>query len=564
MRESDRIRTALVRALMLPCVLGVSACPAASDEPAGPPPAPTLTALAMTPVTANLATGATQQFAFTSTWSDGSSTAASVQFSATGGSISATGLYTAGAVPGTYTVIVRHVASGLADTSAVTLTAPVATLTGIALTPATAALNTGASQQFALSATWSDGSTTVPPVEYTATGGTVTAGGLYTAGGAAGTFRVIARHIATGLADTSNITLTAAPPTLNAISLTPASVSVNTGATQQFSLSATWSDGSSTVPPVEYSATGGSISGSGLYTAGATPGAFRAIARHVSSGRADTSTITVTSPGSSLVNECATPQPGWIWCDDFDVNRLASYFEFETDGGSFARVNGVGNSGSFGMRARWGTVGQVSAGALHLAIGKTPQTYFDPVDAGTAQYRDLYWRLYVRNQPGWTGGGGDKLSRALVFASSSTWATAAVAPVWSGQGTNSNVLSIDPSSGTDAAGVLRSTTYNDFANTRYLGQVFGPTPVFATANTGTWYCVEAHARLNDAGSSNGLFEFWVNGNLEGQRANMNWIGAFSGYAFNAVFVENYWNAGSPAVQERYIDNFVVSTQRIGC
>jgi hypothetical protein len=31
-----------------------------------------------------------------------------------------------------------------------------------------------------------------------------------------------------------------------------------------------------------------------------------------------------------------------------------------------------------------------------------------------------------------------------------------------------------------------------------------------------------------------------------------------------VFVENYWNTGSPVAQERYLDNLVVSTQRIGC
>lgn len=439
------------------------------------------------------------------------------------------------------------------------------TLTSVTLAPGAANLLPGATQQFTVSAIWSDGSSALPSIEYVATGGSVSSAGLYTAGAVAGSYRVIARHTASGVADTAAVTIASPPATLTALVLAPGAVTLAGGAAQQFSATATWSDGSTTLPPLEFSATGGTISGTGAYTAGVTPGAYRAIVRHVASGLADTSAITITAPaGSSLVNECNTPQPGWIWCDDFDVNRLSSYFEFETDGGAFARVSGVGNSGSFGMRARWSTVGQVRAGALHLAIGKTPQAYFDPVDAGTAEYRELYWRVYVRNQPGWTGGGGDKLSRALVFASSTSWASAAEAAVWSGQGANSNVLSIDPSSGTDVAGVLRSTTYNDFANTRYLGQVFGPTQMFATANTGVWYCVEAHARLNDAGSSNGLFEFWVNGNLEGQRANMNWIGAFSGYAFNAVFVENYWNAGSPAVQERYIDNFVVSTQRIGC
>jgi hypothetical protein len=31
-----------------------------------------------------------------------------------------------------------------------------------------------------------------------------------------------------------------------------------------------------------------------------------------------------------------------------------------------------------------------------------------------------------------------------------------------------------------------------------------------------------------------------------------------------VFFENYWNSASPQNQERYFDDIVVSTQRIGC
>jgi hypothetical protein len=29
-------------------------------------------------------------------------------------------------------------------------------------------------------------------------------------------------------------------------------------------------------------------------------------------------------------------------------------------------------------------------------------------------------------------------------------------------------------------------------------------------------------------------------------------------------VENYWNAGAPRPQDRFLDNVVVSTARIGC
>jgi hypothetical protein len=76
--------------------------------------------------------------------------------------------------------------------------------------------------------------------------------------------------------------------------------------------------------------------------------------------------------------------------------------------------------------------------------------------------------------------------------------------------------------------------------------------------------VEAHARLNDPGRSNGVFELWINGAPQARIDGFNWQGSYSEYGINTVFLETYWNEGSPQPQERYFDNFVVSTERIGC
>ena len=113
-------------------------------------------------------------------------------------------------------------------------------------------------------------------------------------------------------------------------------------------------------------------------------------------------------------------------------------------------------------------------------------------------------------------------------------------------------------------GNLQTTTYNDFAHLRFLGSRKGSIPIYSTANSGTWYCIESHVRLNDAGQSNGISEFWINGTLDASRTDLNFLGSFSAYALNAVYFENYWNNGSPVAQDRYMDRIVVSTQRIGC
>ena len=275
--------------------------------------------------------------------------------------------------------------------------------------------------------------------------------------------------------------------------------------------------------------------------------------------------VSDTAQNFPVVHECDAAPPAWIFCDDFESNRLARYFEYVQRDSSFERADSVGVLGSVGMRVRF-RKGQVDAGSLKIAIGKTPTPSMHPVDSGTAKYRDIYWRVYVRNDSSWVGGGGDKLSRAQVLATPN-WAQAMGAPVWSGGGgklPGANYLTIDPYSGTDAAGKLQTTTYNDFPRLRWLGAVRGATPIFDSAHVGKWYCVEAHVRLNDPGQSNGVFELWIDDYVEAHNTNLNWIGDFTDYGINTVFLENYWNAGSPVEQQRYLDNFVVSTQRIGC
>lgn len=372
-------------------------------------------------------------------------------------------------------------------------------------------------------------------------------------------------------------TLSSPSSSVVAIVVFPTQVKLQPGQDTALAVTAVDSTGNATTTPSLTWAT----SDSSVATVSST-GAVKAVGigsatiTALGAGRSGTSVITVaqgTTPTDSVptdsqptvtptTNECGTPKSGWIWCDDFEQNRLSSYFEYLDDNGSFVRANGVGVDGSYGMRVHFAQ-GQTSAGALHLAFGKVPQSVFKTVDAGTTAYREIYWRMYVKNQPGWVGGGGDKLSRAISFASSSSWAEAAIAHVWASS-SNENYLMIEPASGTDASGNLQTTTYNDFPKLRWIGSRTAADPTFDAAHIGQWHCVEAHAKLNDPGQSNGLFEFWIDGKLEAQSSGLNWVGNFSTYGFNAVFFENYWNAGATQAEDRYFDDIVVSTKPIGC
>jgi len=268
--------------------------------------------------------------------------------------------------------------------------------------------------------------------------------------------------------------------------------------------------------------------------------------------------------GGRDCNECDNWQvlhPEWIFCDDFDddtpLRRKGRYFEHGSDGGDFIVVDGVGINESQGMRTVF-QAGEVGAGGLKLAFGRVPSSYFDQGIRSTEDFRDIYYRIYLRNQTGWEGSPA-KLSRATVFAGAN-WSQAMIAHLWSSK----DFLLIDPASGVDENGQVVTTKYNDFSHLRWLGNQQGTTPVFATDHADTWVCIEAHVRLNDPGQSNGVQEFWINGHLEAQRTDLNFVDSYTAYGINAIFIENYWNAGSPKEQERYFDNFVVSTERIGC
>ncbi|MCL7962291.1 MAG: hypothetical protein M8860_05510 [marine benthic group bacterium] len=268
---------------------------------------------------------------------------------------------------------------------------------------------------------------------------------------------------------------------------------------------------------------------------------------------------------SALVRECDNPGTGWLWCDDFEQDRLDSYFEHNSADGDFVRASGTGVEESFGMRTRF-RAGQDGAGWMHLAIGKTPQSRMRPADGSDTVHRDVYWRFLVRNQDGWTGGGGHKLTRARGFASPDSWQQAFEGPLWSGKSDDRvNYLVLDPVSGTDDTGSLLDLAGGSLgAGARWLGSMHGVTALFADSSVGPWYCVEVHLRLNDPGVSNGVFEYWIDGNPEARRDGLNWVGQFTEYGINTISLDNYWNGGAPQDQERYLDNFVVGTSPIGC
>ena len=273
--------------------------------------AATGTAVAISPNTATITTGATQQF--TATVTGNSNTGVTWSVSGAGcsgaacGTISGGGLYTAPAnapSPATLRVTVTSVADPTKSASA-NITVVVATAILMSISPASASVPTAGNESF--TATVSGTQNTAVTWSLSGSGcsgaacGTLATSSLtavYTAPGVAPTPPSVTL-MATSVAEpgkTASASVTIVP--IVSVTVTPATVSLATGATQQFSSSVVGSSNTAVTWSVQGTgcsgAACGTISSAGLYTA---PSAVPSPA---------TVTVTATSSADSTKSASAT------------------------------------------------------------------------------------------------------------------------------------------------------------------------------------------------------------------------------------------------------------------
>lgn len=276
-----------------------------------------LATITVTPNPATLAINITQQFiavgrdvgdnivAITPVWS----------VVAGGGAINAaTGLFTAGTLPGTYTNTVRASVGLLGGFATVIVTTgPLASIT---VTPNPASVQTLNTQQFIAIGRDAGGNVFVmtPVWSIINGGGTINAGtGLFTAGAVAGTYNNTVQATSGTISGTATVTVTAIAPVLATITVSPDPASMLTNATQQFT--AVGRDGLGVIIPIAPAWTvvngGGSINmGTGLFTAGAVAGTFLNTVRATVgaiSGDADVIVTAVIPPVASLLGPAVLP-----------------------------------------------------------------------------------------------------------------------------------------------------------------------------------------------------------------------------------------------------------------
>ncbi len=265
--------------------------------------------LVLSPTQASVPEGGT--LAFTATV-DGSTEAVtwSVVEGASGGSIDATGRYTAPRAAGTWHVVATSQADpSLTATSAITVTAiPVAPVT-VTITPATATVQAGSTVQFAVAP---QGSTT-PVVTWAvaegASGGSVSSSGLYTAPLTAGVYHLVVTSVADPSATaTATVTVTAVLVQPVTVTVTPATATVQAGSTVQFGATSQGSSAPAVTWTVAEGASGGTVNALGLYTAPLSAGVYHVVATSAIDPTARSiATVTVTAVVSEPITLTVTP-----------------------------------------------------------------------------------------------------------------------------------------------------------------------------------------------------------------------------------------------------------------
>ncbi len=268
-----------------------------------------LTSLVVSPNPQTLPINGTQQFTAIGKDFSGATMSVTPTWSivAGGGSITSSGLFTAGTTTGTFASTVKATAGSISGSATVIVT--VGPLASITLTPNPVTIGVSTTQQYVAVGKDAGGNVVAitPTWAVVAGGGSINSTGLFTAGSVAGTFTNTIQASSGGISATA--TVIEAAGALATIAVTPNPVTLNAGGSQQFT--AVGRDAGGNVVPITpvwtVAAGGGTINATGVFTAGAVPGTYTNTVTATSGALSGTATVIVAAGAPTTIT--VTPNP---------------------------------------------------------------------------------------------------------------------------------------------------------------------------------------------------------------------------------------------------------------
>jgi len=299
---------ARTRLVLMLAVVGLSAAACNSDNTSAPG---ALTTITVTP-NATIAANATVQMVAVGTDASGRVVSISPTWSVAnnGGTVSSTGMFTAGSVAGVFNNAVSATVGLISGSATMTVTAGV--VSTITVTPSPVTVVAGATQQFVAIAKDASGNAVAftPAWSIVAGGGTISSTGLFTALATPGTFTNTVQVSGGGV--TSLTTVTVVAGALATITLTPTSATLAAGAVQAFTAVGKDALGNTVAitPTWALSAGGGTLSATGSFTAGTIAGTYANTVTATSGVIVGRATVIV-SPGA-VATVTVTPNPAAV------------------------------------------------------------------------------------------------------------------------------------------------------------------------------------------------------------------------------------------------------------
>lgn len=246
--------------------------------------------------------------------------------------------------------------------------------------------------------------------------------------------------------------------------------------------------------------------------------------------------------------EAVCSRASTILCEDFESDEREHWSDYGNNNFVVAADEGMAGSG---LRQRY-ELGQVDAGYLGFFFGDHPRG----ADARAGErFDEVYLRWYHRFAPGWPASYPPKMARVRSHYVSCDWCFAWAEHFWITEG---GVAHSDPVS---QIPYPDGGSYVDSA--RWLG--IEESALDFSRRDGEWVALEMRVRLNTPGQDDGRVTFWADDELVLDRSGLNVRGSYEGTGINVAMIDTYWNGGSPEDSlERWYDNVVVATERIGC
>jgi hypothetical protein len=327
------------------------------------------------------------------------------------------------------------------------------------------------------------------------------------------------------IADTAFVNVTA--PQLTKLTISPKTVSLAAGASQQFAVTASWNTGATTVPPVTWTASAGTVSSTGAYVAPSAAGTYQVIVAHTNGTVRDTAVVTVaggTTGESNLVS--------WTITRNFNSGIVGSKTQGKVDGlddvaGNSLYSNVVSAEG--GMAA----VMTIDSAATGFGTWGGVINFPRPLIHGEELWLQLY--IFVPNDFVIATPGNGSLKFLRVRTKTAT----------GGNGGFNDIQLVDDAAQTNSFRMIKEGQHTWFR--------FGGAGSFTK---GVWQRVTVHLQLHSvplASGGNARVRVWQNGRLLTDESRMQTLGG-TDHVADAFYLFTYWNGSAPKRQSLYVDD----------